>query len=126
MIANFMIPQGATQPSLEVTLTPTGQVPVQLPSQSYGCQTTAIAGVDLTDAVVSFELFNACSRTHDQKGVFGQVEVIDAVAGVVRYQWHPNDTADKGMFYGRFVVRFADNTILKWPYQIESLAIEVT
>lgn len=126
MISNVMIPQGASQPALQVTITPDGRVPTQIPAQTFGCQKTASQGIDLTDATVRFEMFNACQRSQPQMATLGAVEILDVKAGIVKYNWHPTDTSVKGCFYGRFVVTFADNTVAKWPYQLEALMIEVT
>jgi hypothetical protein len=121
-----MIPRGATQPSLRVTITPDGRVPTQMPAQTFGCQKTASQGIDLTDASVKFEMYNSCQRSQPQLATLGQVVIVDAPTGVVEYHWHPSDTSIQGCYYGRFVVTFADNTIAKWPYQLEALMIEVT
>ena len=126
MISNFQIAQGASLPWLETYITKNGLVPMGMQAPDYGCADNKVDPnwLDLNAEVqsVAFELWK-CGRVPQQVGLSGQAEKVDRY--LVRYKFHPFDTAQKGCYYGRFVITMKDNTILKWPYQLEALSIEV-
>lgn len=68
--------------------------------------------VDLTDAVV---VFNLRDRFKTLLIDNASVEVLDAVAGHVRYDWKPEDTATAGDMSAEFEVTFNNGTIQSFP-----------
>ena len=151
MIGNFRIVQNASVPWLEAVVTKDGIVPLHTQAiQANGGQGSDCAGDNLTDdpnvldlnaegdacvQSVEFEMFK-CGRTNSPVALQGTAEKGQTVVtegeiekisnkGLVRYKWHPQDTAVKGLYYGRFKLTFKNNTIMYWPYQLESLSIEV-
>lgn len=129
MIGNFIIRLGSTVPWLDVQLTKTGFVDLNLQApKPKGCADDDCGDkddlIDLTDADVRFELFK-CGRVPAQVATMGLVEILDATCGMVRYKWAPTDLDCQCLYYGRFRVAYPDNTILLWPYAIEQLTIEV-
>jgi len=82
--------------------------------------------VDLSDAQsIQFEMFK-CGRVPAGVGLSGEAEFVDKAKGLVRYKWHPNDTSAPGIYYVGFKITFNNGYILRWPYQLESLAVEVS
>lgn len=99
----FRITQGQTTPSLDAALIDSdGQV------------------VNLTGATVNFELYELGGETliFDQPG-----DVVDPVAGWVRYSWSPGETDTVGKYLGKFVVTYSNMTEQEFP---EKRFIEVT
>lgn len=127
MISNFQIVQGATLPWLEVQLTKNGLMLMGPKWPQYTCVdgVTDPAIVDLTDAEsVKFYMWK-CGRTPLAVGLSGEASVSDPKLGLVIYKWAATDTSVPGLFYGRFVVTFKDNTVFQWPFQLEALTIEI-
>lgn len=140
MIANFYIGQNSTIPFLQVSLTKNGVVPLAQQAPSYECTSEEAKTdpnlVDLTDAEsVKFEMYK-CGRTPLLVATQGEAEIVQGTVtegsitkvtnlGVVQYKWHPDDTSVPGLYYGRFIVTFKDGRNFVWPYQLESLSIEV-
>lgn len=127
MIGNFIIQLGSTLPWLSVQITKDGFVDVNLEAQptkgcAKGCDDNVL---DLTDCQVSFELFK-CGRTPARVATQGQTVIVgDPKQGCVQYQWAAGDLTSRCLYYGTFVVVMPDNTILRWPYALEQLTIEV-
>lgn len=127
MIGNFIIQLGSTVPWLDVQITQDGFVDMNLEAPKMkGCAADCddSNAIDLTNAQVTFELFK-CGRTPARVANQGQVEVLDAKKGLVRYKWAVGDLSTRCLYYGTFVVKFDDGTILRWPYALEQLTIEV-
>lgn len=135
MIANFRIVSGATVPYLEVVITKDGIIPLHMQAPAFGCsqETDDPNVLDLTEVQsVQFKMFK-CGRTPQEVGLSGVAEKLQSTVngkiinkGVVIYKWHPNDTVVKGMYYGQFTLTFSNNVIYKFPFQLESLSIEVS
>lgn len=144
MIGNFRIVSGSVIPWLEVVLTKDGIVPIYSQAPAYGCaEGGTITDPNLVDlekaTTIQFQLFK-CGRTPVQVATQGIAEKVQTSVtegsgetavtkivdmGKVRYKWHPDDTSVPGLYYGRFIVTFDDGSVFKWPYQLESLAIEI-
>lgn len=129
MIGNFIIRQGSTQPWLQVQITQDGLVEMNLEAPKVkGCADDDCGDksnvVDLTNAQVAFEL-RKCGRTPAQVALAGRTVVVDAECGIVRYEWALSDFPLPCLYYGTFVVRMPDATILRWPFAPEQLTIEV-
>ena len=134
MISNFQLQQCSSLPWLELQITTDGRLSLYQQASSQGCaqNTTDPNALDLSDLwSVHFLMFKA-GRTRMPVGLSGSACVvvdpergITAKDGIVRYRWSQVDTSVPGLYYGQFVLTFKDQTVLKWPYQIESLAIEV-
>lgn len=150
MIENFRIVSGSTVPFLDVQITKDGIVPLAAQAPSFdscegGKQTLDPNVLNLCDpdnpvASVAFQMFK-CGRTPTliaSQGVASvlQEKVVEGAGtdsevtnfinyGMVRYEWHPDDTSVKGLYYGRFVLTFDDGRNFIWPYQLESLTIGV-
>ena len=43
------------------------------------------------------------------------VTIVDALQGIVRYDWVPSDTSETGAFIGEFEVTFADGKVETFP-----------
>jgi len=129
-VSNFQIRVGSTVPYLEVQITKDGTIPRNVSiDQGYSCEDSNNVNqanvLDLTDAYkVEFEL-KKCGREPIEASVNGEVEIVDEENGIVRYKWASTDTAEKGLFYGTFVITFDDNGVYRWPMNLESLAIEI-
>ncbi len=68
---------------------------------------------DLTGATVVFSMASEIGET--PKIDEGNVTIVDALAGEVRYSFDAADTDTIGMFYGEFEVTFSDGRILTFP-----------
>lgn len=129
-VSNFQIRKDSTLPYLEVQITKDGTIPKNtIVSEGYSCEDASSVSaaniLDLTDVFsVEFEL-KKCDRVPVEASVNGEVEIVDAVKGIVRYKWAATDTAVLGLFYGTFVVSFNDGGKYRWPANLESLAIEI-
>lgn len=128
MIGNFIIQLGSTQPWLDVQISQDGFVDMNLEAPKpkgcgEGCGDKSNI-VDLTNAQVSFELYK-CGRTPARVANQGVTEVLDPTCGLVRYKWSIGDLTDRCLYYGVFVVKMDDGTLLRWPYALEQLTIEV-
>lgn len=66
------------------------------------------APVDLTDASVRFQMRQANDRRYT---VDAEADIIDAMAGTVRYQWAPNDLAQPGEYQAQWEITFLDSTV---------------
>lgn len=128
MIGNFLIRSGASLPWLEAIITKSGQLTLPSVASSGGCGNAKNPdAVDLTDAQsIAFKLYK-CGRVPAQVGLAGQAEIDtnDKTSGLVRYKWNPQDTLVPGIYYGSFEITFNDNTLFKWPMQLEALTIEI-
>lgn len=130
MIGNFLIRRGSTLPWLDVQITQDGFTDLNLSANApKGCATAPCGDkdnlVDLTGAQVSFELYT-CGRTPMLVSTLGTTEIVDETCGTVRFKWAGGDLpAPYCLFYGVFVVKMIDGTVLRWPYAKEQLAIEV-
>ena len=80
--------------------------------------TTDKEPIDLTDASVAFQMRKPDDKRYTVNAV---VEIEDAEAGRVRYEWGPNDLAVTGLYDGQFEVTFSDGKIqtTKTPFTIE-------
>lgn len=87
MTADFYIKQGDTRPPFEVTLLNADRDPV-----------------NLTTATVQFRL---STRAGTVPIIDGAATVVDAVNGVVAYQWGAGDTDTPGTYLAEFVVTTA-------------------
>lgn len=144
MIGNFRIVSGATVPWLESIITKDGIVPMFTQAPTFNCNDpSAVVDPNVLDlekvTQVQFEMYK-CGRNLQQVSLQGIAEKVQSTVtegsgdtevvkkvnlGLVRYKWHPQDTTIKGLYYGRFKLTFEDSTIMYWPYQMESLSIEV-
>jgi hypothetical protein len=98
-----------------------------LNTQAQACASGSVDpnAVDLSNVWnMSFTLYKP-GRFPTQVRTYGTIVVTDKTNGVVQYQWSPLDNQCYGLFYGQFTFNFRDGTILKFPQQMESLAIEV-
>ncbi len=127
MISNFQIKQGASVPYLEVQVTKDGMVSMYTQAPVFGCTKDGDNpnAVDLTNVVAVKMRMYKCGRTPVEVGLSGQAVIADAAKGIVQYRWHPLDTSVPGHYYCVFEFTFSDNSLFKWPYQNESLTIEV-
>lgn len=64
--------------------------------------------IDLTDAVVSFQMRKPDDRRYTVNAVCA---IDDAAGGVVHYEWGPNDLAVPGDYQGQFEVVYPDSKI---------------
>lgn len=129
MIGNFIIQKGSTLPWLDVQVTQDGFVDLNLEAADVkGCAPKSCGDksntVDLTDAQIAFELYK-CGRVPSRVATMGQAEIVDATCGLVRYKWAIGDLTDACLYYGTFVITMTDGTLLRWPYAMEQLTIEV-
>ena len=75
----------------------------------FGALTDAAgAPIDLTDAVVRFQMRPATDRRFS---VDAAAIVVDATAGEVRYDWQAGDLVSAGDFVSRWRIVFADDSI---------------
>lgn len=137
MIGNFVLRRGSTQPWLEVHLTQDGFVDMNLEApkpQGCGPQCDPANTIDLTEATVAFNLFLAgrepravamLGRTYAKRHCEAGHREHDRRCWSVVHEWDPAETFRPGLFYGQFTVTFPDNTLLKWPYQLEQLCVEI-
>lgn len=129
-ISNFQLQQNTTSPYLDVILAADGQFhdqivqPCALAQDPVGINLIEDVGPPLVRAKVEFELFG-CDRAKTQYATMGEVEVLEAATGKVRYKWHPDDTANLGLYYGSFLITWADGSQLRWPFVREGFSIEV-
>ena len=74
--------------------------------------------INLDGATVAFQMRKADDRRYTVNAV---VELDDAINGVVRYEWGPNDLAVPGDYQGQFEVTFLDEKIqtTRVPFTIE-------
>lgn len=127
MIGNFIIQLGSTLPWLTVQITKDGFVDANLEATpTKGCANSCDDNViDLTDCQVNFELFK-CGRTPGFVVKLGQTVIVDdPTLGTVQYQWAAGDLTERCLYYGTFVIVMPDATVLRWPYALEQLTIEV-
>jgi hypothetical protein len=91
----FYLKSEDTAPVLEATLTDASGEPI-----------------DLTGASV---LFKMATPRNGETVVDTSARIADASAGLVRYPWAAEDTAEPGRYRAEFVVTYADGSIETFP-----------
>lgn len=126
MFSQFQIPRGATVPYLDIQITEDGRIVQPGVNDLYGCADQKGKGVPLPFGTVIKPHMYKCGRTPTEVALQGTVEILDADNGIVRYKWHPNDLQCACYHYFQFWITFPDGSLLKFPFLLETLVIEVT
>ena len=96
-MADFYIKQNDTSPAIQSTLKDSDGDPV-----------------DLTDATVKFHMVDNDGEvkinTSDHVSIIG-----DPLSAVVKYEWQPDDTKDKGIYEAEWEVTYSDGIIETFP-----------
>jgi len=94
-MSTFCIKQGDLSPAFQLTL-----------------KDSAGTAVNLTGSTVRLHLY-----TQDKATVVldKSATLVDAVNGVVKYEWVDGDTDDAGWFWVEFEVTYADSTVETFP-----------
>lgn len=91
----FYIKQNDTFPALRTTIVRAG------------------SAVDLTGASISFHMRDMYTKTLI---IDDPATIVDAVNGVVEYEWVPADTAVAGLYEAEFEVTFANGKVMTFPH----------
>lgn len=100
----FTIKQSDTSPSLRATLQDSNLSPINLNGASIRFHMKALGGVIKVDQPMT---------------------IVSAIAGTVKYDWQPADTAVAGTYSIEFEVTYTDLTIETFP-NTGSLALVIT
>ncbi|MDB2225612.1 BppU family phage baseplate upper protein [Halorubrum ezzemoulense] len=95
MAETFSLAAGDTAPSIQAVL-----------------RDSAGNGVDLTDADVRFQM---CQPRGGDELIDEPADVIDAEAGVARYNWNASDTNELGRYRAEFVVTYNSGAVETFP-----------
>ena len=98
----FYIKQNDTSPSILATLADANNVPVPLTGVTVRIHIRDVAGSLLVDR---------------------QIEIINPLEGIVRFNWQTGDTATPGTYYAEFEVTYTDDTIETFPNNGKSVIV---
>lgn len=90
-MAAFFLKQGDTAPSIRYTIQDENDV-----------------AIDLTGATVAFYMQEVSSGVEKIDGA--AATIVDAVNGIVEYQWAAGDSAEANLYLAEFVVTFPGGT----------------
>jgi hypothetical protein len=91
---SFIIKQNDTSPSIQVTLKDANSNAISLEGATAKFIMKPVGGVTKVDA---------------------DMDIVDAVNGVIQYDWATGDTDTVGIYYTEFSVTFVDGTIETFP-----------